>query len=82
MAGSVRTDVLDGPEGVLEASVLQADWPYGTSRTSTAGSGPEGRGARMAIPQHLIFAAENIQLPAGETKSWTLRLEVRGGHAK
>jgi hypothetical protein len=81
-AGSVRTDVLDGPEGVLEASVLHADWPYGTSRTSTAGSAPEGRGARMAIPQHLVFAAENIQLPAGGTKSWTLRLEVRGGHTK
>jgi hypothetical protein len=80
-AGTVRTDVLDGPEGVLEVSVQQADWPYGTSRTSTSGSTPEGRGARMAIPQHLIFAAENIQLPAGETKSWTLRLEVRGGHS-
>jgi hypothetical protein len=36
----------------------------------------------MAIPQHLIFAAENIQLPAGATKGWTLRLEVRGGDAK
>ena len=80
-AGSVRTDVLDGPEGVLEASVLQADWPYGTSRQST-GSGPEGRGARIAIPQHLVYAAENIQLPQGATKGWTLRLEVRGGHAK
>jgi hypothetical protein len=80
-AGTVRTDVLDGPEGVLEASVMQADWPYGTSRAST-GPGPEGRGARMAIPQHLIFAAENIQLPAGATKGWTLRLEVRGGDAK
>ncbi len=80
-AGPVRTDVLDGPEGVLEVSVLQADWPYGTSRQST-GSGPEGRGARMAIPQHLIYAAENIQLPQGTAKGWTLRLEVRGGHAK
>jgi hypothetical protein len=81
-AGTVRTDVLDGPEGVLDVSVPQADWPYGTSRTSTSGSTPEGRGARMAIPQHLIFAAENIQLAAGETKSWTLRLEVRGGHSQ
>jgi hypothetical protein len=75
-AGPVRTDVLDGPEGVLEVTVPQADWPYGTSRVST-GAGPEGRGARMAIPQHLIFAADNIQLPAGAMKSWTLRLEVR-----
>ncbi|HEX2341372.1 MAG TPA: hypothetical protein VHI98_12910 [Vicinamibacterales bacterium] len=81
-AGTVRTDVLDGPEGVLEVSVPQADWPYGTSRTSTSGSTPNGRGARMAIPQHLIFAAENIQLPAGETKSWTVRLEVRSGHSQ
>jgi hypothetical protein len=80
-AGSVRTDVLSGTEGVLEVSVDHADWPYGTSRAST-GPGPEGRGARMAIPQHLIFAAENIQLPAGATKSWTIRLEVRGGDAK
>jgi len=68
-AGTLRIDVLDGKDGVLEVSVLQADWPYGTGRSSMGGG------------QYLNFAAENIKLAAGETKGWTLRLEVRGGHA-
>lgn len=80
-AGTIRTDTFDGREGVLDVSLVHADWPYGTSRHST-GPGPEGRGARIAIPQHLVFAATDIQLSAGASKSWTLRMEVRGGHAK
>jgi hypothetical protein len=68
-AGTVRTDVFDSPDGVLSVAVVQADWPYGTSRTP-------------AIPVHLRFEAADIRLMPGQPRSWTLRLEAGGpgGH--
>jgi hypothetical protein len=77
MAGSTRTDVFDSPDGVLTVVLVRADWPYGTSRTS-AGLGPEGRGARMAVPILLRFEAADIALSPGQSRSWTLRLEAGG----
>jgi hypothetical protein len=76
-SGVTRTDTLDGPDGTLTVTLVQADWPYGTSRQAT-GSGPEGRGARTGIPLQLVFEARDVALSPGTPKSWTLRLEIRG----
>jgi hypothetical protein len=64
-AGTIRTDVFDSPDGVLSVAVVQADWPYGTSRTP-------------ATPVQLRFEAADIALSPGQPRSWTLRLDAGG----
>jgi hypothetical protein len=64
--------VLSGREGRLEVA---ATGPPGTTRRVEAtGDTPGGRGARAAIPLHLIFEASDLRIAPGQTLSWKMTL--------
>jgi hypothetical protein len=75
LAGSLRRDVFTGRDGRLAVSVTRADWPLRVTGQAT-GDLPNGRGARGAIPLHLVFEARDIELLPGTPRSWELRLAV------
>jgi hypothetical protein len=72
--GSSPAVRLSGPEGVLEARA-EGDVPL-TMSIRDIGNEPLGRGPRGAIPVHVTFAGDNIELRAGRPRRWVLRLEV------
>lgn len=65
---------LESKEGALEVRV-SADWPLRVSLLTT-GSGPLGRGARGAIPLHLVYEAEGLRLTANRAAHWRITLKV------
>ena len=69
-----RTDVFQGREGTLKVST-NADWQYETSLEAT-GDSKLSKGVLLAIPLHLIYTAENIQLKKDKKLTWQLSLEV------
>jgi hypothetical protein len=75
IAGANRTDHIEGPEGRLSISVTASDWPYATHVRAT-GAGADGRGARGAIPLHLMFEATDVRLEPGVPRSWTIQLSI------
>jgi hypothetical protein len=70
-----RQDALIGRDGRLTVSVGRSDWPLTISGRAT-GDRPAGRGARGAIPLHLVFEAHDIELQPGTPRGWELRLSV------
>ncbi len=74
MTSGNRTDVLKGREGTLRVAVT-ADWPFETSLFAT-GDSKLGKGVLGAIPLHLIYSTENLQLKKGKKATWQLNLEV------
>jgi hypothetical protein len=75
MAAGVRHDTFSGAEGRLTVSVPRSDWAHSVSGLAT-GDAPDGRGARGAIPLHLIYEAENIELQPAAPRGWSLRLHL------
>ena len=69
-----RADIFTGREGTLKVSA-SADWKTEVSLRAT-GDGRLGKGALGAIPLHLIYSAENLQLRANRPARWKLELTV------
>lgn len=74
MTNSKRTDVFQGREGTLKV-VTNADWQFETSLEAT-GDSKLSKGVLLAIPLHLIYRAENIQLKKDKKLTWQISLEV------
>jgi hypothetical protein len=72
-AGS-RTMRLIGPEGVLDIGVIGDLNLIATVRR--AGDEPMGRGARGAVPTHVVFSGTNVALRTGQPQTWTVRLDL------
>jgi hypothetical protein len=70
-----RTDRFISPQGILEASVSESNFPLKPSLQAT-GDAPLGCGAFQPIPLLLSLQADDLILPAGGTLSWTLRCRV------
>jgi hypothetical protein len=77
IAGETRTDTLSGRDGTLRVSILDSAWPCGMTARVAPGDTPLGRGARGAVPLHLVCEARDISLQPGVPAGWTLRLEVK-----
>jgi hypothetical protein len=74
MTKSGRTDVFTGGEGRLVASAT-ADWPLEVSLRAT-GDTKLSKGPLRAIPLHLIYSSQDLQLQKNVKESWTLKLQV------
>ena len=74
MTGDSRTDFLQGREGTLKVTA-NADWKFATS-LEAAGDSKRSKGALGAIPLHLIYSAENLDLTVNKGRTWRLTLEV------
>jgi hypothetical protein len=72
--GKTRTDFFEGREGVLAVSAT-ADWENKISLMA-AGDNRLGKGTLRAIPLHLIYSTENLQLRANHPCRWKLSLTV------
>ncbi len=69
-----RWDTFSGNEGVLSVSV-KADWGLSVF-LSAAGDTALGRGARRALPLHLIYEARDLELPGEQSLHWHMVLKV------
>lgn len=74
MNGNQRTDIFEGREGTMKVNA-RADWKYDVSLFAT-GDSKLNKGVLVAIPLHLIYSAENLQLKKGQKMSWELSLEI------
>jgi hypothetical protein len=74
MNGGKRTDVFQGVEDTLKVST-NADWQYETSLAAT-GDSKLSKGVLSAIPLHLVYSAENLQLKKDKKVTWQISLEV------
>jgi len=74
MSGGTRTDVFRGREGTIKVTAI-ADWPFETSLEAT-GDSKLSKGVLGAIPLHLIYSAENLQLTKDKKLTWQMDLEV------
>jgi len=70
--GNVSAIRLSGRDGMLDART-GGDLPVVTS-IRNVGDEPLGRGPRVPIPIHVTFEANDIQLRAGQPRSWFMRL--------
>jgi hypothetical protein len=69
-----RWDRLITGEGGLSVAV-KTDWPL-TVYTSAPGDGALGKGARGALPLHLIYESRNLALPVSRTLHWRLSIKL------
>lgn len=74
MNGQTRTDIFEGREGILKVTAT-ADWPFATS-IFASGDSKLSKGVLMAIPLHLIYSADDLQLKTSKKMTWKLDLEV------
>ena len=71
-----RTDRFDLGQDRTELSITGwADWPLNKSLLAT-GDTPLGRGARGAIPLHLINESRDLRLEPNRARSWHLVMEL------
>lgn len=70
--GGKREDVFTGREGTLVVKTA-FDWQTKTSLLAT-GDSKLGKGVLGAIPLHLIFTADDLELKAGQPKKWTIEM--------
>jgi hypothetical protein len=73
--GGARTDHFAGREGRLAVALTHSDWPYTISSLATEDTALS-RGARGAIPSHLLIESRDLRLQPGISQSWTLSLRV------
>ena len=71
-----RRDLFESDEGTLEVRSA-ADWPLDVS-LAAPGDGALGRGARGAVPLHLIYEARDVRLPAGGAALWLISVKAEG----
>jgi len=69
-----RTDFFSGREGTLAVSV-KSDWKT-TREILAMGDSRLGRGVLGAIPLHLIYEANDLQLKKNQKTTWEITLEL------
>lgn len=74
-----RRDLLDARDGALKVS-MSADWHADALKVSlvATGNGALGRGARGAIPLHLVYETRDLHLVAGRPVTWLLFITEEG----
>jgi hypothetical protein len=81
-SGEARTWLrMESSDGILEMQSATADWPLQQSLLAT-GDGPNGRGARGAVPLHLIYESHDLRLAAQRPLRWRLALRAVASPAK
>ena len=70
-----RIDRFSSKTGSLEVQMLNATFPISTSVTAT-GDSPLGRGVHGAIPLHLVFESENLDLQVTQPLKCRLAVTV------
>ena len=68
---------MESPDGVLEILTPRADWPLQETIVAP-GDGPLGRGARGALPFHLLYEARDLRLEPKRPVRWQLALRALG----
>lgn len=72
LAGSRRIDEFALREKGMDLVVTsRADWPLKTSLLASEDT-PLGRGARGAIPLHLVYESRDLHLEPNRPKTWLL----------
>jgi hypothetical protein len=71
-----RHDRLESDEGVLTAAAT-ADWPLKVSLRAASDSAL-GRGARGAVPLHLVYETHDLRLNPKERVRWRITLKAEG----
>ena len=66
---------LKSPDGVLEVMPPSADWQLQESIIAT-GDSALGRGARGAVPMHLLYEAHDIRLEAQRPAQWRIAMRA------
>lgn len=69
-----RTDFLVGKSKTLAVGV-NADWQFETAILAT-GDSRLGKGTLAAIPLHLIYQTQNLQLRANQPRRWRIELAI------
>jgi hypothetical protein len=65
--------LLTGGSAPLRVTVT-TPWPQVTQRAQATGNGPLGRGARGAVPMHLVYEARDVRIAPGQPLTWQLTL--------
>ena len=65
--------LLTGGSAPLRVAV-DAPWLRLTPRVQATGNGPLGRGARGAVPIHLVYEARDVRIAPGQRLTWQLTL--------
>ena len=73
-SGDKRTDIFEGVDGILKVTA-KADWPLAAA-IEASGDSKLNKGVLEAIPLHLVYSAENIELRKDKKSTWKLILEV------
>ncbi|HEV7373146.1 MAG TPA: hypothetical protein VGN95_00355 [Pyrinomonadaceae bacterium] len=71
-----RWDTFKSETGTLQVAAV-GDWPMSISLMAT-GDGPLGRGARGAIPLHLVYESHDVRLAPGKPLRWRMTIKVEG----
>ena len=75
-----RVDRLLSPESVVDVQVAHTDWPIQISQFA-AGDSPLGRGARGAIPLHLVMESKDLSFDA-TPKEWEITIAMNPSQAQ
>jgi hypothetical protein len=70
----LRTDFFSGREGTLAVSV-KTDW-NATPEILATGDSRLGKGVLGAVPLHLVFESNDLQLKKGQKSTWETSLEL------
>lgn len=76
ISGGQRWDSFISETGALLVAAT-ASWPISTSLMAT-GNGALGRGARGAIPLHLVYESRDVRLAPGKASRWRITIKVEG----
>jgi hypothetical protein len=75
-ANGQRWDRLREGDAALSVAV-KADWPLSVSLLAT-GNSALGRGARGAVPLHLVYESRDLALTEKQSAHWRLTMRVEG----
>jgi hypothetical protein len=53
---------------------MERPWPQVSGSVQATGNSPLGRGARGAVPIHLVYEARDVQLTPSQPITWQLTL--------
>jgi hypothetical protein len=68
--------LLTGGSAALRVAVT-IPWPQLTSHVEGTGNSPLGRGARGAVPLHLVYEARDVRIAPGQPITWQMTLRPR-----
>ena len=66
--------LLSGGGTPLRVSVTRL-WPRVSASVQATGNTPSGRGARGAVPLHLVYEARDVRIAPGQPLSWQLTVQ-------